>query len=110
MDEMGFPEDWNLDSLAAEHPSEWKSLLAKQAENWVARGECHKTVEIMMEYDGEYGEYSYPVALGDCVAALGMDEDEEYERPLWQRAFERWSLEKIFRDAERELPAIEVSG
>ena len=108
MDEMGYPADWNVDSLAAEHPAEWVDLQKKMEENWVERGRCDKMVEITMEYDGEYGEYSYPVAEGPCVEALGMDEDEEYERPLWQRAFERWSLEKILRDACRSKPALEL--
>lgn len=106
-DEMGFPVEWDIDALAAEHPEAWKALLKRQEENWVQRGKCQKTVEIVMEYDGDYGEYSYPIAQGDCVAALGMDEDEEYERPLWQRAFERWRLLKVLLDAEQRLPVIE---
>lgn len=109
MDEMGLPEDWSYDNLAAEHPEQWKVLKEKQAQNWVDRGACSQTIEITMEYDGEYGEYSYPVASGDCVAALGMNEDEEYECSLWQRAFERWNLRKILRDAERGYCAPEIT-
>ena len=109
MDEMDYPADWDLDRLAVEHPEEWKALREKQAANWVDRGRCDKSVEIVMEYDGDYGEYSYPVAEGPCVEALGMDEDEEYERPLWQRAFERWRLKRILRDAQRDLPAVEAT-
>lgn len=108
MDEMGLPSEWGDDDLSVEHPEEWKALLAKMSENWVEPGHCTQTVEITLEYDGEYGEYSYPVAEGPCAAALGMDEDEDYSHPLWQRAFERWSLEKILCDACRTEPALEL--
>ncbi len=108
-DEMGFPEDWNIDTMAAEHPEEWKALRKRQEANWVEKGKCQKTIEIVLEYDGdEYTTFSYPVAQGPCVEALGMDEDFEYERPLWQRAFERWRLLRILLDATRRSPAIEL--
>jgi hypothetical protein len=97
MDELGYPADWDFDRLAVEHPEEYRQLRDKQAENWVERGKCGKPIEIYLESDGEYGEIRYPVAEGDCVKALGMDEDFEYERPLWQRAFERWNLERLVR-------------
>lgn len=100
MDEMGYPEDWDFERLSVEHPEEYKALREKQEANWVASGKCGQSVEITMEYDGEDGEYSYPVAVGPCVEALGVDEDCEYGHPLWQRAFERWSLAKILSDAE----------
>ena len=106
MDELGYPAAWSLDDLAIEHPAEYQTLRARQAENWVERGRCSQAVEITLESDGEYGEYSYPVASGPCVEALGMDEDEEYDHPLWQRAFERWRLAKILRDAGRSAPAL----
>jgi hypothetical protein len=106
MDEMGYPIDWDMDNLAAERPEEYKALRKKQEENWIASGRCPQKVCVTMEYDGEYGEYSYPVAEGPCVTALGMDEDEEYEHPLWQRCFERRRLARLLRDACRPEPAL----
>lgn len=106
MDELGYPPDWDLDRLAVEHPEQWRALRKRQEKNWVERGKCDQTLSIYLEYDGEYGEISYPVADGPCAEALGMAEDEEYERPLWRAAFERWRLEKVLRDAERRSPAL----
>jgi hypothetical protein len=108
MDEMGLPVDWDADRLAVEHPEQYRALRARQEANWVSRGACTQAITIDLEYDGdEYATYSYPVASGPCAAALGMDEDFEYERPLWQAAFERWRLQRIFLDALRSAPALE---
>ena len=108
MDEMGMPADWDAGTLSTEYPKEWQALLKRMNDNWVEKGRCDQSIEITMEYEGEYGEISYPVADGPCVAALGMDMDEEYDQPLWVVAFERRRLRKILISALHAAPDLEI--
>lgn len=103
MDEMGFPPELSFHDLT---PKQQHALESRLRDNWIESGACDQTVEISMEYEGEYAEISYPVAHGSCVAALGLDEGEDYDHPLWQVAAERRRLAKILREAQRATSSI----
>jgi hypothetical protein len=69
---------------------------------WVGMSECGQTISIFLEYEGgEFGSrgYSYPVAEGSCVEALGLDEEGLYESFVFGRYVERQFLRKAFENA-----------
>lgn len=94
----------SFSDLAVQKPALFLEIMELVKANWVEQGACPENIEITMEYDGEYGEISYPVASGKCAEALGLDVDETWEHPIWSQFGERRRLWKLYLEEEREYP------
>jgi hypothetical protein len=78
----------------------WQKL--PQGVTWVGSGMCKEMVRLYWET--EYGEYgsvlsSWPMADGPCADALRLEDDEEYQRPIWGHMMERCQLKGILKTA-----------
>lgn len=102
MDERGESCESFAD-LVVQKPDLFLEMMELVKANWVEQGACPESIEIMMEYDGEYGEFCYPVASGKCAEALGLDVDETWEHPIWSQFGERRRLWKLYLEEERDL-------
>lgn len=65
---------------------------------YVLHGACEETIVIDLEWEADDmggSRYSYPVAEGPCVEALGYDEEPLYDSPLMGQFVERRRIRKL---------------
>ncbi len=98
----GLPDDWDEDRLRRENVDLWRIFRKDVEAAWFDEGACQGFVTMDLEWDGdEYTQFCYPVASGECAVALGLDEMSFGEHSIFSLWWERYSLLKTLRAAER---------
>jgi hypothetical protein len=102
---------WTRRLTPEEEDNDYDYIITTLGVDFINTGSCDKTITIYLEYEGgEFGSQgaSYPVAEGDCVEPLRIDEEGLYDHFIFGRWVERRSLLRYY-DRVRWMSRLEAA-